>query len=769
MAEVTQQSYELAQAYITALTGSVDTVMEWRALSDVEPGAPGQVARGSLAQCWEWLCAWNAAKHGIFVIVAETDGQGRTLEHVTRLRASYVDHDGQDATQQAERAAQATPAPAFAVNSSPGKFHTYWLTEPHGDKLRFTMVQRRLAVLFHGDSKVNDPTRVLRVPGFWHQKGTPHLVTCWALPGMGQPTTIDALDAATAHVVVPDGGTGERKPLGEGAQAPSIEWLERALVLSDPNEMDRLEWVAFTSAWKQAGWTLADDDTLKSMWLNWCTRYHDNQPRDNEKQWRSIRDSELDWKSICKRVPSLQAALSFGQPQESVPAPNVPPMPPPQPPALDCSGEYLTHLEQQTWFSGCTFIVTMAQILGPDATFYNQAAFNATFGGKYFIIDGDGKKTDEPWKAATRSTLWRIPRVHHIRFLPQEEPGTIVTDALGRTGVNMYVPPVIERTPGDPSPFLNHIAAIIPDEGDRKILFDWMAHIVKFPGFKIPWAPVIQSAEGIGKGVIKDVMTYAVGLPYVHYPNAQELADSGGKFNGWMRNKVFILADEIKVDEKRHMVEVLKPLVSEKMIEVQSKGIDQKMEDNPACWAFFSNYKDAVPVSKNGRRYAIFYSPLQTEAMLLARGMGDDYMKSIFNWLQSGGLAIVADWLHNYPIERGAIPMRAPKTTSWDEAVSISLSPIERVVQEAVADGVVGFRGGWISSLAVLKRCRETGAVKGNILPTTIASILEGMGYVEIGRADRPYMQESADTRATLYAKDAGADVAGYGPAQGYV
>ena len=90
-----------------------------------------------------------------------------------------------------------------------------------------------------------------------------------------------------------------------------------------------------------------------------------------------------------------------------------------------------------------------------------------------------------------------------------------------------------------------------------------------------------------------------------------------------MRGKVFILADEIKVNEKRHLVEVLKPLISEELIEVQSKGVDQEMEDNPACWAFFSNFKDAIPVSRNGRRYAVFFSPLQTEADLLARGMDE--------------------------------------------------------------------------------------------------------------------------------------------------
>lgn len=771
---MTQQSYELAWAYVAAIAGDPNTAqMDWRCLSDTNPGADGHARRGTLPQWWSWLCAMNEQQHGCFVTPAEMDGQGRKLENVAQIRAHYIDNDGPDAQQQADRAAAAHPAPQFAVQSSPGKFHTYWSVQPYRDNARFTTVQRKLRTVFNGDPKVIDPTRVMRLPGTFHWKtGAPVLVTCHALPGYGQTTTVEALEAALQHVTVVEGGNGERKPVGDPEQAaPSLEWLQHALTLTDPNDLDRVQWIAFTAAWKQAGSTLAEDSVLRDMWLAWCQRYEGNDPTDNHKQWAHIRDTELGWKSLLHKVPSLRAMMSFDSTREQAvqPAADVPPMPTASaPPPLDCSGEYLTHLECEEWFKGCSFIVTMGQILGPDATFYNQTAFSGKFGGKQFIITGDGKKTDDPWKAATRSTLWRIPNVHHTRFLPQQPTGVIVKDALGRTGVNMYVPPVIEFKDGDPSPFLNHIAAIIPDEHDRKILFDWMAHIVKYPGFKIPWGPVIQSTEGIGKGVIKDMMTYAVGLPYVHYPNAQELADSGGKFNGWMRNKVFILADEIKVDEKRHMVEVLKPLVSEKLIEVQSKGVDQKMEDNPACWGFFTNYKDAVPVSKNGRRYAIFFSPIQSEADLLARGMNDDYMKALFTWLHGDGCAIVAKWLHSYPIERGAIPMRAPKTTSWDEAVAIGRTPIERVIVDAVSDGLSGFRNGWISSLAVTKRCRDLGAVKGNIQPQTIAAIVEGMGYVEIGRADRPWFQEDKDQRAVLFARSSGADVRTYGMAQGY-
>src|SRR5690606_27624452 len=197
-------------------------------------------------------------------------------------------------------------------------------------------------------------------------------------------------------------------------------------------------------------------------------------------------------------------------------------------------------------------------------------------------------------------------------FLPHEEHGTVVQDNLGRSGVNTYKPAIVRRIEGDVSPFLRHIEALLPVESDRKILLDFLAHNIRFPGYKIPWAPVIQSVEGAGKGVLKALVTHAFGVQYVHFPNAKELTNSGSQFNAWVRNKLFILADEIKVDDKRDLIEVLKPLISEVLIEVQSKGVDQELEDNYANWAFFSNWKDAVPVSKNGRRYAIFYSPLQT-------------------------------------------------------------------------------------------------------------------------------------------------------------
>jgi hypothetical protein len=761
------QSYEAAQAYVVALSGDPTAIFDWRAIHDQRKDIPAIPLRGTLSEVWQSLVGYNAQGYGIFATPSALDGVGRKLENVAYLRAHYIDLDEADAEQQYTAASGAQPAPWFAVQSSAGKYHVYWPVQPYQGNDRFELAQRKLRQVFNGDRTIIDPTRVMRVPGFYHCKGEPQLVTCWALAGYGTPLAVEALEAALSAVNVIDGGSGGRHELGDPAlAAPSLDWVKRALELSDPNAMDRAEWIAFTSAVKQAAWTLTDPDTLFNLWSDWCARYELNDAGENLKQWNSIRETEVGWASLVRRTPSLQAIMSFGEGKPKVQQAAPPPMPEPAP--LDCSGEYLTHLEQQEWFKDCTFVVNLGLILDKSSRFLNSTKFNAKYGGKKFIIDGNGKTTNEPWQAATRSTLWTIPKVDHIRFLPSKPYGVTISDDLGRTGVNTYRPAVIERVPGDVTPFLNHIAALLPDATDRRILLDYLAHNIKYPGHKIPWAFVIQSAEGAGKGVIKRIITHCVGASYVYFPNAKELTDSGSQFNAWMRNKLFILADEIKVDDRRDLIEVLKPMISETRIEVQSKGVDQELEDNYANWGFFTNYKDAVPVSKNGRRYAIFFSPLQRMEDLTTRGMGEAYFNALYRWLDEGGCAAVADWFMSYPIERGAVSMRAPQTSSWQEALVVSRSPLERVIYEGIEDNIMGFRGGWISSIAVNKRAKETGYLTRTPTLQGIAACLEGMGYVNCGRSAKPYLQEDLNQRATLFYYGGFAPVDGYEQAQGY-
>lgn len=65
--------------------------------------------------------------------------------------------------------------PHFVVESSPGKYHFYWMVGPDFPLDKFTLVQKALALKFDGDPSVCDLPRVMRLPGLFHTKDSPVL------------------------------------------------------------------------------------------------------------------------------------------------------------------------------------------------------------------------------------------------------------------------------------------------------------------------------------------------------------------------------------------------------------------------------------------------------------------------------------------------------------------------------------------------------------------------------------------------------------------
>ena len=132
------------------------------------------VLHGTFPQHKEALASLNAAGHGIFFMVNKGDGLTksdkktcRTNSNVICIRAFFLDLDGAPL----EPVLKACP-PDIVVESSLGKWHAYWLVSGCPLQL-FKTVQINLAEKFNGDPLVNDLARVLRIPGFFHQKATP--------------------------------------------------------------------------------------------------------------------------------------------------------------------------------------------------------------------------------------------------------------------------------------------------------------------------------------------------------------------------------------------------------------------------------------------------------------------------------------------------------------------------------------------------------------------------------------------------------------------
>ena len=127
-----------------------------------------RILPGSLDDHAKTLADINAAGGGIYFAVNEQLGTGRNAESTKRVRALFADLDG----------APLKPVrdfflpPHIIVESSPGKFHAYWLVK-NCPLAVFADMQKAIARRFNSDPKVCDLPRVMRVPGFCHRKGEP--------------------------------------------------------------------------------------------------------------------------------------------------------------------------------------------------------------------------------------------------------------------------------------------------------------------------------------------------------------------------------------------------------------------------------------------------------------------------------------------------------------------------------------------------------------------------------------------------------------------
>lgn len=418
--------------------------------------------------------------------------------------------------------------------------------------------------------------------------------------------------------------------------------------------------------------------------------------------------------------------------------------------------QFLTPDTQLKMFEGCAYIREIHAAFVPDGGILKPEQFKATYGGYLFQLDALGSKSvKDAWEIFTQSQAVVFPKVHTVCFRP-ELPGGSIIEEEGKQMVNVYVPIKTRRMSGDPDPFLNHIRKLLPDQNDQTILLSYMAACVQHIGSKFQWAPLIQGVEGNGKSLITTCVSFAVGHRYTHLPDANDLAN---KFNSWLLGKVFIGIEEVYTQDRRELIEALKPMITNMRIGLQGKGKDQITGDNRANFILNTNHKDAIIKTRNDRRYCVFYTAQQEVTDLEKYGMTGDYFPDLYEWLRGDGFAIVNEFLHTYQIPDKYNPAkgchRAPHTSSTNEACIMSLGGIEQEVMEAIEEERYGFANGWISSFAFDKMLDDRRDSK-RIPRRKRREILKSLGYdwhpgLINGRVNNPIAAEGGKPKLYIH------------------
>ena len=163
---------EQTRRFIEALTGDADYPVTFQTFDDKgRDKSLARIIRGPLAEVGGQLARLNNAGAGVFVTINRTDGSGRRANNaIVGLRSLFIDCDN------GWPSAALNPPPSIVVRSANGP-HVYWLLDAGAPLDVFRDSQRGLAAHYGTDVSVNDLARVMRLPGFWHRKSDPELVT----------------------------------------------------------------------------------------------------------------------------------------------------------------------------------------------------------------------------------------------------------------------------------------------------------------------------------------------------------------------------------------------------------------------------------------------------------------------------------------------------------------------------------------------------------------------------------------------------------------
>jgi len=431
------------------------------------------------------------------------------------------------------------------------------------------------------------------------------------------------------------------------------------------------------------------------------------------------------------------------------PAPSKPvPAPPSQQVMIDTGfkprdGHHVMGYDMQMkHFAGCVYVSGPHKILTPRGERLDEGRFNAVFGGYEFTLSPDGKKnTTAAWTAYTQAQQYAPTIADRLCFRPELGTGGVIMDA-GLRLANTYVDIDTPADEGDPSPYLDLVARQLPDPLDQEILLTYMASCVQNVGLKAQWWPVIQGAEGNGKTIHIQVMVFAIGLRYCHLPNVDKMVRNGMNFNGWIEGKRFIGLEEVYAPDRRQFFEAFKTTVTNRVVPIEAKGVEEATGDNRANGIITTNHDDGVPVDDKTRRYSVLFTAQQRPEHLTRDGMTPAYFSDLYDWLMGRnayaehgpnyGLRVVNHYLRNRPLNAELDPnqlaTRAPATTSMGAAKAASRGRVEQEILEAVGEDRPGFAGGWISSIKLddlLDRRKLAGAVPRN----KRREVLRSLGY----------------------------------------
>jgi hypothetical protein len=369
-----------------------------------------------------------------------------------------------------------------------------------------------------------------------------------------------------------------------------------------------------------------------------------------------------------------------------------------------------------------------------------QQAFNTTYSRnaltKSDIIEGKSKPSASPVELAVN--VYQIATVYGSMYAPGRD------DVFKYNGVmvaNTYAEKQVPEIPDEYRAIdkraiqriKDHIKHLIEDPREQRIFLDWLAWVVQNPGKRVNWALLLQGVEGDGKSFFAFLIKTVMGMANVRMMNANVLE---GAFTGWAHGQCVAVIEEPRLHghNKYDIINRIKPYITNETVEIHPKGRDPYNVDNTTNYFLPTNFRDALPINENDRRYCVMFSRWQSRAELIEFNLENPtYYADLYSTIRdcAGGLR---RWLLEHEVSDD-FPAGgdAPVTKAHAYMVDASTHDMIRGLNEVIAEGLYADISKDIVNVTML----SDALIGRNVdMPQTsaISRTMENAGYVSLGQ-----------------------------------
>lgn len=280
-----------------------------------------------------------------------------------------------------------------------------------------------------------------------------------------------------------------------------------------------------------------------------------------------------------------------------------------------------------------------------------------------------------------------IVKVMGLKFDPSEPE---MFQRYNSTYLNLWQGLTDYGTPGDYTPWLKHMEALVPCEAERIHLLDWLAYTLQYPGTKINHGVVLNGPQGAGKDSMLYPVVKALGRHSRDVPAGALLSD----FNDWVMDSKLVIVQEVDLGNHRDAVRVSNQLKSvlaapPEEILINRKGIPGFYVSNICSLIMLTNEADPIRITHGDRRYFVIETPLRvTDDANQPIAGWREYFASFWSWMEGGAWKYVVNYLLTRDVSSFEPKSPPPMTDAKAEVIKAGYSPLGRLLLHMYEDKV---------------------------------------------------------------------------------